>query len=85
MNLRYSFNHNLTSKPVLHSFKNQMYMCVTDFKNEETFLFREPNELIKGFPIYGKTRGILKDLDLDQHLNLIVGGESGLIYNYSAE
>ena len=85
MNLRYSFNHNLTSKPVLHSFKNQIYMCVTDFKNEETFLFREPNELIKGFPIYGKTRGILKDLNLDQHLNLIVGSESGLIYNYSAE
>ena len=51
-----------------------MYMCVTDFKNEETYLFREPNELIKGFPIYGKTRGILKDLFLHPRLNFLVGG-----------
>ena len=85
MNLLYSFEHKQISKPVIFEFKEQLYLSVTDLKNEEAFLFRSPNELLDGFPVYGKTAGILRDLDLDENLNLIIGGESGMLYNYSAE
>ena len=85
MNLLYSFGHKQVSKPLISRFKNALYLSVTDLKNEEAYVFISPNELLEGFPVYGKTVGILRDLDLDEKLNLIIGGESGLLYNYSTE
>ena len=85
MNLLYSFGHKQVSKPLISKFRNALYLSVTDLKNEEAYVFISPNELLEGFPVYGKRVGILRDLDLDEKLNLIIGGESGLLYNYSTE
>ena len=85
MNLKYSFDNEVLSTPKTSVINEQFYLSVTDLKSEEAYLFRSPNELTEGFPLYGKTTGILKDIDLDDKLNFIVGGESGMLYNYSAE
>ena len=85
MNLHYSFESDDLSKPKTWIIENQIYTSITDHQNEESYLFRSPNDLTDGFPLYGKTSGILKDIDLDEKLNYIVGGESGMLYNYSAE
>ena len=85
MNLHYSFESEELSKPKTWTIENQTYTSITDYQNEEAYLFRNPNDLIDGFPLYGQTSGILKDIDLDKKLNFIIGGESGMIYNYSAE
>jgi hypothetical protein len=85
MNFQYSFDNEKLSTPKLTEFKNQLYISITDLTAEEAYLFRSPNELVDGFPLYGKTTGIIRDIDLDQKLNFIIGGESGMLYNYSAE
>ena len=85
MNLKYSFDSEELSTPRITKFENQLYLSITDLEAEEAYLFRSPDELVDGFPLYGKTTGILRDIDLDKKLNFIVGGESGMIYNYSAE
>jgi hypothetical protein len=85
MNLKYSFDNEVLSTPKTSVINQQFYLSVTDLKSEKAYLFRSPNELVEGFPLYGKTTGILKDIDLDNKLNFIVGGESGMLYNYSAE
>ena len=85
MNLKYSFDSEELSTPQITNFENQLYLSITDLEAEEAYLFRSPDELVDGFPLYGKTTGIVRDIDLDKNLNFIVGGESGMIYNYSAE
>lgn len=85
MNFQYSFDNQKLSTPKLTEFKNQLYISITDLTAEEAYLFRSPNELVDGFPLYGKTTGIIRDIDLDEKLNFIIGGESGMLYNYSAE
>ena len=85
MNLQYSFDNNNLSTPQITQFENQLYLSITDTKADEVYLFKSQNELVDGFPLYGKTKSILSDIDLDKKLNLIVGGESGMLYNYSAE
>ena len=64
---------------------NSLYLSVTDKKNFKVYLFRETNEMVRDFPLYGKTTGILKDLDNNGKLNLICSGESGTIFNYAVD
>jgi len=85
MNLKYSFDTEKLSSPQITEFNGQLYLSITDLDTDAAYLFREPKDLVEGFPLYGKTSGIARDIDLDGKLNFIVGGESGMIYNYSAE
>ena len=85
MNLLYTFDNKELSEAKLSKIKKQYYLSITDTKTAQAYLFRAPDDLVEGFPIYGKTSGILQDTDLDGKLNFIIGGESGLIYNYAAE
>ena len=41
--------------------------------------------MVEGFPMYGKTTGILEDMNLDGKINFITAGESGTLYNYAVE
>ena len=85
MNLLHSFDNEQLSEAKLYNVKEQHYLSITDSKGSKAYLFREPNDLAEGFPIYGKTTGIVEDTDLDGKLNFITAGESGIIYNYAAE
>lgn len=85
MNLLHSFDSDKLTQAKLYESNSQQYLSITDLKSSQAYLFRAPNDLVEGFPLYGKTTGILNDIDLDEKLNFIVGGESGIIYNYAAE
>ncbi len=85
MNLQYSFDNSELSSPLLTKLDEHLYLSITDITAEEAYIFREDGEQVEGYPVYGKTTGILKDINLDTKLNFIVGGESGMLYNYSAE
>ena len=85
MNLLYSFENESLSAAKLFNIENEHYLSITDSKTAEAYLFREPNELLEGFPMYGKTTGIAEDINLDGKLNFITAGESGTLYNYAVE
>ena len=85
MNLLHSFDTDNLTPAKLYQSKSQYYLSITDLKSSQAYLFRAPNDIVEGFPLYGITSGILKDIDLDEKLNFIVGGESGIIYNYAVE
>jgi len=85
MNLLHTFDHEHLSEVKLYKVEEQHYLSITDTKTSQAYLFRAPNELTEGFPLYGKTTGIVEDTDLDGKLNFITAGESGIIYNYAAE
>ena len=85
MNLLHSFDTDKLTEANIYKSESQYYLSITDLKSSQAYLFRSPNDIVDGFPLYGTTSGILKDLDLNGKLNFIVGGESGIIYNYSAE
>ena len=85
MNLLYSFESKSLSAAKLFNVKNEHYLSITNKNTAEAYLFREPNELVEGFPMYGKTTGITEDLNLDGKINFIIADESGTIYNYTVE
>jgi len=85
MNLLHSFDTDKLTEANIYKSESQYYLSITDLKSSQAYLFRSPNDIVDGFPLYGTTSGILKDLDLNGKLNFIVGGESGIIYNYAAE
>ena len=85
INLLHSFDTDNLTPAKLYQSKSQYYLSITDLKSSQAYLFRAPNDIVEGFPLYGITSGILKDIDLDEKLNFIVGGESGIIYNYAVE
>ena len=85
MNLLYSFESESLSTAKLFNVENEYYLSITNKNTAEAYLFREPNELVEGFPMYGKTTGITEDLNLDGKINFIIAGESGTIYNYTIE
>ena len=85
MNLLYSFENESLSAAKLFNVENEHYLSITDTNSAESYLFREPNELLEGFPMYGTTSGISEDINLDGRLNFITTGESGALYNYAVE
>mgnify|MGYP003385387250 FL=1 len=85
MNLLHSFDTDKLTEANIYKSESQYYLSITDLKSSQAYLFRSPNDIVDGFPLYGTTSGILEDLDLDGKLNFIVGAESGIIYNYAAE
>jgi len=85
MNLLHSFDTDKLTEANIYKSESQYYLSITDLKSSQAYVFRSPNDIVDGFPLYGTTSGILKDLDLNGKLNFIVGGESGIIYNYAAE
>ena len=85
INLLYSFENESLSEAKLFNVENEYYLSITDTNTAEAYLFREPNELLEGFPMYGITTGIAEDMNLDGKLNFIAAGESGTLYNYAVE
>ena len=85
MNLLYSFENESLSAAKLFNVEDEYYLSITDTNTAEAYLFREPNELLEGFPMYGKTTGIAEDMNLDGKINFITAGESGTLYNYAVE
>ena len=85
MNLLHSFDTDDLTEANIYKSESQYYLSITDLKSSLAYLFRAPNDIVEGFPLYGTTSGVLEDLNLDGKLNFIVGGESGIIYNYAAE
>ena len=85
MNLLYSFENKSLSVAKLFNVENEHYLSVTDTNTAEAYLFREPNEMVEGFPMYGKTTGIAEDINLDGKINFITAGEYGTLYNYTVE
>jgi len=81
--------YNLASKQLDFSesliFNKQIYLSFTDKENNEAYLIVEPDQIADGFPVHGKSLAKISDIDLDGKLNLIVLGESGMLYNYSVE
>lgn len=85
MNLIHNFKSENLTTVQLYEIEKQYYLSITDTENAEGYLFRAPGDLSEGFPVYGKTNGITNDIDLDGKLNYLIGGESGMIYNYVVE
>ena len=85
MNLLYSFENESLSAAKLYNVENEHYLSITDTNTAKAYLFREPNELLEDFPMYGITTGITEDINLDGNINFITAGESGTIYNYVVE
>ena len=85
MNLLYSFENESLSAAKLYNVENEYYLSITDTNTAEAYLFREPNEMVDGFPMYGITTGIAEDVNLDGKINFITAGESGILYNYAVE
>ena len=85
INLQYSFDTNDLTEAIIYKSEAQYYLSITDLKSSQAFLFRAPHDIVEGFPLYGSTNGFLEDLDLNGKLNFIVGGESGIIYNYAVD
>ncbi|MAZ31132.1 MAG: hypothetical protein CMP57_03455 [Flavobacteriales bacterium] len=85
INILRSFEESELLAAKIFDISNNLYLCITDKKNSKVYLFRETNEMVKGFPIYGTTLGILEDLNNNGKVNLISSGESGTIFNYSVD
>ena len=85
MNLLYSFENESLSAAKLYNVENEHYLSITDTNTGDAYLFREPNELLEDFPMYGITTGIAEDINLDGNINFITAGETGTIYNYVLE
>ena len=85
INLMYSFDEAELLPAKIFDFSDHFYLSVTDKKGSKTYLFRDTNEIIDGFPLYGKTTGVLQDLNNDGELNLITSGETGTIFNYAVD
>ena len=85
MNLLYSFENESLSAAKIFNIENEHYLSITDKNSAEAYLFREPNELLVGFPMYGTTTGIAEDVNLDGKINFITAGETGTLYNYAVE
>ena len=85
MNLLYSFENESLSAAKLYNVEDEHYLSITDTNTAEAYLFREPNEMVEGFPMYGTTTGITEDMNLDGKINFITAGESGTLYNYAVE
>ena len=85
MNLIYSFENESLSAAKLYNVEDEHYLSITDTNTAEAYLFREPNEMVEGFPMYGTTTGIAEDMNLDGKINFITAGESGTLYNYAVE
>ena len=80
-----SFEYWISEEFKLFNVEDEYYLSITDTNTAEAYLFREPNELLEGFPMYGKTTGIAEDMNLDGKINFITAGESGTLYNYAVE
>ena len=85
INMQHTFENNALKNIRIHNVKNEYFTSITDSKLSQTYLFRESNDLEDGFPIYGNTNSLLKDIDQDGKLNFIVGDASGIIYNYAID
>jgi hypothetical protein len=85
INLMRSFEEAELLPPKIYDFSDHLYLSITDKKKSKIYLFREPNDIVNGFPLYGSTTGVLKDLNNDGELNLITSGESGTIFNYAVD
>lgn len=85
MNMRYSLESDLLSESHSKLLNQQLYISITDQKNKQSYLFKSPDELVNGFPVYGTSTAKIDDIDRDGTMNLITIGESGIIYNYAAE
>ena len=85
INLIRSFEEAELLPPKIYDFSDRMYLSITDKKRSKTYLFREPNDIVNGFPLYGSTTGVLQDLNNDGELNLLTSGESGTIFNYKVD
>jgi hypothetical protein len=85
MNMLYSFENSQLTNVELSDFNQQPYLSITDTLNSKAYLFSATNDLVDGFPVYGKTIGLINDLDLDGKPNYIIGDESGMLYNYVVE
>ena len=85
INMQHTFENNALKNIRIHNVKNEYFTSITDSKLSQTYLFRESNDLEEGFPIYGNTNSLLKDIDQDGKLNFIVGDASGIIYNYAID
>lgn len=80
--LSHEFETDELTEPELKKLNRNYYLGITDTENSKSYLYRAPDNLVEGFPVYGKTAAQIDDIDLDGKINYIIGGESGMIYNY---
>lgn len=85
LNIKYSFDSDKLSTCATQIINEQLYFAISDLENNQSYLFKESEEPLEGFPVYGSSAPKVSDVDLDGKPNLIVYGESGIIYNYTAE
>ncbi|MCH1437718.1 MAG: hypothetical protein L7U70_06510 [Flavobacteriales bacterium] len=85
INLIHNFKSENLTDVQLNKIGEQQYLSITDIQSSEAYLFRAPDDMTEGFPVYGTTNGVLEDIDLDGKLNYLIGGDSGMIYNYLVE
>ena len=85
INLIHNFKSENLTDVQLNKIGEQHYLSITDIQSSEAYLFRAPDDIAEGFPVYGITNGVIEDIDLDGKLNYLIGGDSGMIYNYLVE
>ena len=66
---------NYTS-PQIFYINDTIYISVTNIDNSKVYLFFSNGKLVDGFPVYGKSKIDLSNIDNDKHLELVVKSEN---------
>ncbi len=79
------FNNTLIHKPAVYTFSADLKKVgVTDAATNRIYLLNPDGELHEGFPLQGNSEFSIGKLSGDSEgLNLVVGSEGGLLYNYT--
>ncbi len=79
------FNRSLLNQPAIYTFSNQLKKIgVTDAMNNQIYLINPDGKLQEGFPLQGNSEFTIGKLTGNTSgLNLIVGGEGGMLFNYT--
>ncbi len=79
------FNNPLIHKPGIYSFSaRQKKIGITDAATNRIYLINPDGKLHEGFPLQGNSEFSIGRIDKNaEELNLIVGSEGGLLFNYT--
>jgi hypothetical protein len=80
----YEFSTNIKHNPSFYRFtSDKTYIGVTEVDARKIYLFNTKGEVVKGFPLIGKTRFSIGFFERNSsRFNLVVGGDEYYLYNY---
>lgn len=80
------FDQSTTLQPCIYQFSdNKVNIGYTSTTNNELFLVDNKGYNNSGFPLFGSTQFSIADINNDNTLELIVGGNNGYVFAYTLE